>query len=270
MKKTMRIILLVFFTIVLIFSFWQLFGIFIGYQQGQDSYNSLEQYVSFDKTENNIVETVSPATDSTENSTTGAPDISAWPQVDFTQLSEINPDIVGWIYIEGTDINYPIVQGLDNNYYLNHLFNGTYNSSGCIFLDAACAPDFSDRHSILYGHHMKDKSMFFGLMDYKRQAFYEEHPVALLVTPDAYYKVRFFSGYVSDTWGNAWDLTFTQEEFSSWLDDIQGRSCFTADCTPTSQDRIVTLSTCSYEFDTAKFVLHGYISETIQNPAAET
>ena len=106
-------------------------------------------------------------------------------------------------------------------------------------------------------------------MDYKRQDFYEEHPVALLVTPDAYYEIQFFSGYVSDTWGNAWDLTFTQEQFSSWLEEIQARSCFASDCAPTDQDRIVTLSTCSYEFDRAKFVLHGYISETVPNPAAK-
>lgn len=272
MKKAIRITLLIFFAIVLIFSIWRLNEIFSGYQEGQDSYNSLEQYVSFAETEDKSEETVSPATDSTENSTAGieAPDVSAWPQVDFEKLSQINPDIVGWIYIEGTNINYPVVQGCDNSYYLKHLFDGSYNSSGCIFLDAGCASDFSDKHSIIYGHHMKDKSMFSGLMDYKDQNFYDEHSVALLVTPTAYYKIQFFSGYVSDTWGNAWDLSFNEYEYISWLNDIQRRSCFAPDHTPTSEDRIVTLSTCTYEFDTAKFVLHGYISEVIEKTEPNT
>lgn len=213
----------------------------------------------------------SPSVNPTEDSpvVTEAPDTSAWPLVEFAQLSKINPDIVGWIYIEGTNINYPVVQGTDNNYYLKHLFDGSYNSSGCIFMDAACASDFSDPHSIIYGHHMKNKSMFSGLMDYKDQAFYDEHSVALLVTPSAYYKIHFFSGYVSDTWGNAWNLNFNEYEYISWLNDIQRKSCFTSDYIPTSEDRIVTLSTCTYEFDTAKFVLHGYVSEIIKNTVAD-
>lgn len=267
MKKAIRIILLVIFTIVLIFSFWQLFETFIGYKEGRDSYNSLEQYVSCDTTKNSIVETGSPTASSTENRDAGTdiPDVSAWPQVDFNQLYEINPDIVGWIYIEGTDINYPIVQGTDNDYYLKHLFDGTYNSSGCIFLDYRCTSDFFDQHSIIYGHHMKDGSMFSGLMRYKEQTFYDEHSVALLVTPSAYYKIQFFSGYVTDTWSDAWERSFTRNEYISWLNDIQQRSFFTTGFAPTNKDKIITLSTCTYEFDTAKFVLHGYISEIIEN-----
>ena len=274
MKKAIRIILLMFFTFVLIVSACQLWGIFSGYQEGKDSYSSLEQYVTFVQTEDDP-ETVLPTASPTENMTeddaavTEMPDISAWPQVDFARLSEINPDIVGWIYIEGTNINYPVVQGTDNSYYLKRLFDGTYNSSGCIFLDYRATSDFSDRHSIIYGHHMKNKTMFSGLMNYKDQAFYDEHSVALLVTPTAYYKIQFFSGYVSDTWSDAWDLSFDEYEYISWLNDIQRRSCFETDHTPTAEDRIVTLSTCTYEFDTAKFVLHGYICESIDNAIFE-
>jgi sortase B len=111
---------------------------------------------------------------------------------------------------------------------------------------------------------MKNKSMFYGLMNYKDQAFYNEHSVALLVTPDAYYKIRFFSGYVSDTSADAWKLTFAEEEYSNWLRDIQRRSCFATDYAPTVEDKIITLSTCTYEFDDAKFVLHGYLAEIIE------
>lgn len=112
---------------------------------------------------------------------------------------------------------------------------------------------------------MKDGSMFSGLMRYKEQTFYDEHSVALLVTPSAYYKIQFFSGYVTDTWSDAWERSFTRNEYISWLNDIQQRSFFTTGFAPTNKDKIITLSTCTYEFDTAKFVLHGYISEIIEN-----
>lgn len=271
MKKVIRSILILIFLFVFSFSAWQLWKICTGYKAGKESYNKLEQYVSFAEPEDFSTNVISPITAPAEDSTaaTELPDISAWPLVDFVQLSEVNPDIVGWIYIEGTDINYPVVQGTDNDYYLKHLFDGTYNSSGCIFLDYRCSADFSDRHCILYGHHMNNKTMFGGLVEYKKQAFYDEHSVALLVTPTAYHKIQFFSGYVSDNWSNAWDLALDDTDHAAWLNEILSKSCFDTDYAPGVKDRIITLSTCTYEFESAKFVLHGYISETIDKTIFE-
>jgi sortase B len=110
---------------------------------------------------------------------------------------------------------------------------------------------------------MKDGSMFHNLMGYKNQSFYEEHPVALFVTPTAYYKIQFFSGYVARATENAWDLRFHEDEYTVWLNQIQSKSRFQANCSPSGDDRVITLSTCTYEFASARFVLHGYISETI-------
>ena len=270
MKKKIRLLLIVLFAVLFLFSAWQVVGILQTYQKSQTSYDALEQYVSFGNTE---AQKVSPeSTNSAELVETEpmeVPDISAWPQVDFDELAKINPDIVGWIYIEGTDINYPVVQGTDNDYYLKHLFDGTYNSSGCIFLDYRCSADFSDRHSIIYGHHMNNKTMFGGLMSFKDQTFYDEHSVALLVTPTVYYKIQFFSGYVSDNWGNAWDLVLDDSSYAAWLHEIQAKSCFETEYAPAPEDRIITLSTCTYEFDSAKFVLHGYICEAIDKAIFE-
>lgn len=105
--------------------------------------------------------------------------------------------------------------------------------------------------------------MFGGLMGYKEQSFYEEHDVALFVTPTAYYKIRFFSGYVAHATENAWNLHFDDDDFTVWLNELQSKSCFESDYAPSCDDRVVTLSTCTYEFDSARFVLHGYISEAI-------
>jgi len=270
MKTRIRLLLIILFAVLFLFSAWQVFSIFQAYQESQTSYDALEQYVSVGNTE--VPEVNSEPKDDTEPIETEPlelPDISAWPQVDFDELVKINSDIVGWIYIEGTDISYPVVQGTNNDYYLKHLFDRTYNSSGCIFLDYRCASNFSDRHSIIYGHHMKNETMFGGLMSYKDQAFYEEHSVALLVTPTAYYKIQFFSGYVSDHSSNAWDLALDDADHAAWLRDIQEKSCFETEYAPVSEDRIITLSTCTYEFKNAKFVLHGYVSESISKTIFE-
>lgn len=270
MKKKIHILLIVVFAVIFLFSAWQVFGIMKTYQEGRVSYSALDRFASLGDTKDSD----GPAKSAEDAQTAQTdplevPDISAWPQIDFDGLADINPDIVGWIYIDGTNINYPVVQGTDNDYYLKHLFDGTYNRSGCIFLDYRCDADFSDRHSIVYGHHMNNKTMFGGLMNYKDQTFYDEHTAALLVTPDAYYKIRFFSGYVSDDWGNAWDLDRDDAEFTAWLKEIQEKSCFKTTYAPEPEDRIVTLSTCTYEFDNAKFVLHGYICEAINKAIFE-
>lgn len=265
--KIIRNLLLVFFSGLLVFSAWQIIGILRSYQTGQDSYTALDQYVSFTEPPAQPPETES-AMEVEEEATaapTEEPDDTLWPSVDFEQLAQINPDIVGWIYIEGTTINYPVVQTGDNSYYLNHLFDGTVNRAGCIFLDAANSAGFSDRNSIIYGHHLKDQSMFTCLMKYKQQSYYEEHPVALLLTPDCKYKIQLFSGYVSDTASGAWDKDFSDGSFGDWLSAIKEKSCFTSEFTPTEDDRIVTLSTCTYEFNNARFVMHGYIAKSIKN-----
>ena len=265
MKEKLRTLLLIVFVVIFLYAAWQLIAALKVYHQGQSSYDALEQYISFETTESEKAPAESPP-----SAASPLPDVSAWPQVDFDALSQVNPDIVGWIFIEGTNINYPVVQTTDNDYYLDHLFDGTQNRSGSIFLDFRCSPDFSDRHSIIYGHHMKDKSMFQNLVSYKEQSFYDEHPEALLVTPDAYHRIRLFSGYITDNWSSAWNISFEDNtNFAIWLSDIQGKSSFTPTDTPTAENTIITLSTCTYEFSDAKFVVHGYISETIEKAQFE-
>lgn len=225
------------------------------YKEGDSSYTDIEQYVS-------IEEESEDGSDGHENEDQSEEEYSDinWPAVDFAALAEINPDIVAWIYIEGTEINYPVVQGTDNQYYLRHLFNGKWNSSGCIFLDSRNALDFSDRHSVIYGHHMKNGTMFSGLTEYKKQEFYDEHPVILLMMPDHNFRVEIFAGYVASVEDGAWKIDMgTDAEFECWLTEMKERSCFGSEITPAVTDRIITLSTCSYEFDNARFVLCGII-----------
>ncbi len=178
-------------------------------------------------------------------------------QVDFSGLAGINPQVVGWIYGPDTVINYPIVQGEDNAYYLHHLFTGEANGSGCIFLDAACAGDFSGEHSIIYGHHMKNGSMFASLGEYASQDYYESHPYFQLSTPAGDWRVDVFSAYAADVSQEAWQVELGEEYRQEWIRQVSGRSAIRCRTAPKEGERILTLSTCSYEFADARFVVHG-------------
>ncbi len=186
------------------------------------------------------------------------PDI-VWPDVNFAQLKQINPEIVAWIYDEGMGLNYPVVQAKDNAKYLDTLFNGKRNKTGCLFLDAGNAGDFSDRHSIIYGHNRKDGSMFGRLNRYKKQSYYQEHPRILLITEHGRYVMEIFSGHVARSDSGAWKIQFSEEEFSQWKNVICERSSIDTGFRPEEGERILTLSTCSYEFAHARYVVHGVL-----------
>lgn len=256
-------VFLVVFLAIFIVSAWRVYSIYREYKAGANSYASIEQYVSFEQTvptERQDEESVSSQTEPTEAIQYDNDDI-LWPNVDFEALSEINADVVGWLYIEGTGINYPIVQGLDNDFYLRHLFDGNYNSAGCIFLDAVNKSDFSEKNNIVYGHHMKDGTMFHDLMGYKTQSFYNGHTIAMLVTPSSKYKIHFFSAYVASAYDSAWNVDFSDVGYEQWLQELQNKSCIVSEFHPTAEDRVITLSTCTYEFNNARFVLHGVLTE---------
>ena len=260
MNRTLRLVLLLMLTAVFLFSGWKLAGELIHYQQGTGSYDALSQYVSFDTTPPSTLPPASGDTAPTEPK----PDVSRWPQVDFEALRQVNPDVIGWIYIPDTNINYPIVQGQDNDHYLHYLFDGTKNRAGSIFMDYRCDPYFFDQHTIIYGHHLKNKTMFSRLMRYKKQSFYDAHTEILLVTPDAYYALRVFSGYIANNRSSAWNLHMEEEEFALWLEEIRQKSCFRTDYAPDPGDAVITLSTCTYEFNEAKFLIHAYVEQVIE------
>ncbi len=178
-------------------------------------------------------------------------------EVDFEVLWETNEDVVGWIYCEDTPINFPIVQAEDNDYYLRRLIDGTWNSSGTLFADYRNAADFSDSNTIIYGHNMKNKGMFGTLPNYKEQSYYDEHPLMWLLTPDGNCKVELIAGYVTSSTSEIYSIGKTEEEMFALAEQSIEKSTFTSDFQVLQGDRLVTLSTCSYEYDNARYVLIG-------------
>ena len=198
-----------------------------------------------------------PAEQESEANTEQLPMETAPIEVDFEVLWETNEDVVGWIYCEDTPINFPIVQAEDNDYYLSRLIDGTWNSSGTLFADYRNAADFSDSNTIIYGHNMKNKGMFGTLPNYKEQSYYDEHPLMWLLTPDGNYKVELIAGYVTSSTSEIYSIGKTEEEVLILAEQSIEKSTFASDFQVSQGDQFVTLSTCSYEYDNARYVLIG-------------
>ena len=127
-------------------------------------------------------------------------------------------------------------------------------------MDYRNSADLSGRNTVLYGHNMQDGSMFNQINNYKEQAFFDQHPTALLMTPDKNYRIEFVAGYITDMNSDAWKMEFASDaEFSAWLANALTLSTFTGNQQPAPQDRVVTFSTCTYEFPDARYVLVGIL-----------
>lgn len=178
-------------------------------------------------------------------------------QVDFDTLLQDNGDVVGWIYSEGTPINYPVVQASDNSYYLRRDMNGNYLVSGTVFLDYRCGLPGEDRNYVIFGHNMKNETMFGTLVKYKDSSYYAAHPVLYYLTPDVGYKIELYAGLVVSTDEVIYRVDLSEEEMSAFLEKAKEKSTFTSETVIEENDNLVTLSTCSYEFDGARYVLIG-------------
>lgn len=263
MKKVIFIALVVLLLAVFLFSGWKVMGALRDYKMGESFYEEIEQFVSVPESE----ETKPKETVKTQEKTVSEEtqpkieDSQVWPEVDFAALQEINPDVIGWIYLPDTQVNYPVLQGDTNDEYLYALMTGEFNGAGSIFLEAGLPSDFSAKNNVVYGHNMINGTMFADIADYRDQSYYEAHPYIMLMTPDGNYYVRIFSGYVIDIWGDAWKTSFTGNEFAQWLQARTQNSFFETDVVPTISDHVITFSTCTYESDDARFILHGVMEK---------
>ena len=233
------------------------------YRKGSDSYDDLQNYV-FPAYENNgqgdVNNGESDQMDNTSESSVGGYWSVQKIGADFESLAKINDDVVAWVSIPSTKLNYPVAQSGDNSYYLDHLFTGETNICGCAFLDYRNDDGFGSRNNIIYGHRMNDGSMFTCIQNYKNQSFYDSHPTATLYTPSGTYTIEFFSGYLTEAYGDPWKMSFASDEaYVQWHDDLVARSDFTSDVSFSGSDKVITLSTCSRSFKNARYVLHGVI-----------
>lgn len=176
-------------------------------------------------------------------------------------LQEVNPDVLGWILIPDTLVNYPIVQSRDNHFYLNRTWDGKSNSVGSIFLECNNAPDFADFNTIVYGHNMNDGSMFAQIRKYRNQAYWEEHPFVYIRTDAGVFRYEVFSAYQTPVDSNTYRLSFSSEEDrDAFLTEALENSRIDAGVVPEATDRILTMSTCSGGGYSTRWVVHARLS----------
>ena len=181
--------------------------------------------------------------------------------IDFKILWEQNEDVAAWIQIPGTQINYPVVHGEDNDYYLHHDLNGQETVAGTIFLDYEDEPDFSSQHNILYGHHMRNGSMFKDIVQFKNQEYFNEHPEVILYLPDREIHLKTLAAVVASADGIRRKTEFSsEEEFTSYIGKMTEKASASAPAEGTIT-RLYSFITCSYEFQNARTILYAYETE---------
>lgn len=184
--------------------------------------------------------------------------------VDFDALLEINPDTIAWIrFDEPSIINYPVVKSADNNEYLTKTFAENDNKLGAIFMDMRNSSDFSDRNTIIYGHHLNvSPDMFSRLHLYEDEEFCKEHPDFYIYTPDGSVRTyTVFSAGVVNAASDNYDIEFaSDEEFEQYIQTCRESSNYQVDVDVNAQSQIVSLSTCTGDQKDERFLLQGVLT----------
>ncbi|MGL5254551.1 MAG: class B sortase [Brevinema sp.] len=228
---------------VLFFCGFKIYQIYWEYKDGSDVYEEIEEYINIPE---DPEETVGEAEDEDSE------------YIDFSKLQEMYPDIVGWIQIPELGISYPILQGKNNSFYLNHLPTGEAGRCGSIFLDCNNDPNFGDTNSIVYGHHMKDGTMFAALKHYKELS---QTTYLYVYTPYDVLQYQVISAYQGSTANRAYTYYFPEEkdvlEFHKF---VLGKTEIRTVVESSLEDKFITLSTCDNQSNSGRFIIHGKLN----------
>lgn len=171
------------------------------------------------------------------------------------KLRKINDDYQLWLYAPGTQIDYPVVQCSNNERYLNHLFDGRRNASGTLFIDCRNLTELRDPNTLVYGHHMRNESMFGTLVFYKEQAYYESHPYMLAISPEKVWLLELFAAYTTTSTDHCYDIALSGEaDMLRFVSEAQRKSNFLSLVQVLPGDHLATLSTCAYTFENARYI----------------
>ena len=186
------------------------------------------------------------------------PNLETLEAISLEALRERNPDVAGWIWIPDTKINYPLMQGTDNDYYLHHTWERQANSVGSIFLEHRNSPDLTDYNTIVYGHNMNNGSMFGGLRNFAVESYCQDHPWIYLLTDSGIFRYEVFAAYRADVDSATYGLSFREEKTrAAFLIHALESSQVDTGVAPELTDRILTLSTCSGAGYTNRWVVQA-------------
>ena len=217
--------------IIMLFSAWKIYSIVKNYRTEQSKYDEISMQ-------------------SRSGEFTG--------EIDFASLWKINKDIIAWIYYEDTQIDYPIVKGQDNDYYLYRMLDGTYSVFGTLFVDAITERPFKQFNTIVYGHHMKNGSMFGNINRLKDPSYVKEHPRMELITPEAKYHLEIWAFLNQPADSNIYTTNISDVVGrEAYLETVKQLASYTTDVAVEPTDTLVVLSTCAYEYKDARYMVIG-------------
>ena len=216
---------------IVVISGWKIYTIMRGYHEGQEVYKKISEQTA-------------------AQGFTG--------DIDWDKLRKINPEVVGWLYYEDTVIDYPVVKGQDNDRYLYTMFDGSVGGFGTLFADAATEAPFRQFNTIVYGHHMRDGSMFAPLKRLKDSSYAGEHPQLELITPEGKFHLLIWA-FLNQPADSQIYMTniHDKEERAAYLELIRDLADYTTDVEVSVEDRLVILSTCAYEYQDARYMVVG-------------
>lgn len=240
--------------VVFVVAGYNLYSIFSEYAKGEQTYEDVANNFTNDTASDAIAAT---------GDTVAASGFTK-VNVDFANLQKANPDVKGWIQFEGLDISYPILQHpTDNEYYLKKMWDGNENTAGSIFMDVSNTADFQDANTFIYGHNMKNLSMFGKLKEYKDQANYAGKEYFWIYTPTANYRYVIYSIHEAKVDGGMFRTFVTQsDEFTQYLAQSKADSRYDTGVAVSGEDQIVTLSTCTATGDKWRLLVQGKLVGT--------
>lgn len=255
-KKIVRNILLLVLIFIFLFSFINLFRWIKYNRQASNMAKTLKEDCF---SENIEIENIRNDNNSNVNKIFQNP-------IDFNALKEINEDVIGWIRIENTDIDYPIVQAKDNDYYLHRDINKKYSTCGWIFMDYKNTNSFIDKNTVLYGHNIKSGIMFYDLQKILDNKLGTNITIEIF-TPEEKLEYRVYSSYLEEPEDYAIKSNLVEEsDVQDYIKEMLGRSSILYNIVPDKTDKLITLSTCDSSGKN-RIIIHGvYVNgQTYEN-----
>lgn len=189
----------------------------------------------------------------------------------LAELQALNPDVCGWLTIDGTHIDYPLVQGATNMDYINRDVYGEFSLSGAVFLDSRSKADFSDGYSIVYAHHMENGAMFGDISKFVQADYFAAHPSGSLILPDAAYEIELFVCLEADAYdAEIYAVERYTADTAALLDAVQARAVQQRALDVGSQDRLIALSTCAGAETNGRVMLLGRLRPATLDEGDET
>ena len=201
----------------------------------------------------------------------GDPHIGKLQETDLEALREVNEDVIGWITIPDTKLSYPLMPGTEGDYYLNRTWEKVSSIAGSIFIENLCSDDLTDFNTVIYGHRMKDESMFGSLKHYNEKEYWTKHPYVYIYDDHGAHRYEIFAAYEANLQKSTYQIGFANDgSKQTFLENCVGYSVIDTGVVPTIYDKVITLSTCTGRDYSSRWVVQARLEgEVIQKAESE-